>query len=118
MKEVVTIKELLLVAHVEKATDETMQLCGTSHRQLTTTSTPQQNGVAKRKMHLDEEVYVAQPLGYVNGEKGEIHTLWRRYLAMEMGFCQRLVTDRWWIPSYVDADSATKSNIVDDLGIF
>ena len=30
------------------------------------------NGVAERKKFFDEEVYVAQPLGYVKGEKGEI----------------------------------------------
>ena len=33
-------KELLLMAHVEKAIDEIMQLCDTSHRQLTAASTP------------------------------------------------------------------------------
>ena len=77
--EAVTTKELLLMAHVEKATDETMRLYGTSHRQLTAASTSQQNGVAERKKRLDEEDYVAQPLdyvaqplGYVKGEKGEI----------------------------------------------
>ena len=36
----VTTKELLLMAHVEKAIDEIMQLCDTSHRQLTAASTP------------------------------------------------------------------------------
>ncbi|KAG7025140.1 Microtubule-associated protein 70-4, partial [Cucurbita argyrosperma subsp. argyrosperma] len=70
--EAVTTKESIFIAHLEKATDETIRLCGTSHRQLSATCTPQQNRVVERKKRLDEEVYVTQLLSYVKREKGEI----------------------------------------------
>ena len=60
------------IAHVEKATDQTMRLCGTSHRKLSAASTPQQNRVVERKKRLDKKVYVTQLLSYLKGEKGEI----------------------------------------------